>query len=127
MLGHLCRNRGQVNDLPSALYPTTGKTSPAVGAPTQRVLHPLVRRHSGPGKALGPTLAWLPGLIRFPVTFGLQTGHTAGAARFGLPFQLGNPFLQLIYDRLLPDDDANEHIPVSRPQINLPVHPSYMT
>ncbi len=125
--GLLASLRGQVNNLPSAPHPTTGQTGPAVGAPIQRVLHPLLRRHSGSGAALGPTLAWLLGLVRFPVTFGLQTGHTAGTARFGLPFQLGNPFLQLIYDRLLPDDDTNEHIPVSRPEINFPVHPSYMT
>ena len=74
-----------------------------------------------------PTLARLLGLVRFPVTFGLQTGHTAGAARFAAAFQLGNPFLQLINDGLLADDDADENIPVGSPEINFPVHPIHMT
>ena len=127
MLGNPHRNLGQLDDFPSALYPTTGQLGSTVRAPIQRVLHPLVGRHPGPGEALRPTLAWFLGLVRFPVALGLQAGHTAGAARSGPPFQMGNPLLQLINNGLLPDDDADEHIPVGSPEINFTVHPSYMT
>ena len=74
-----------------------------------------------------PTLARLLGLVRFAINFEFQTRHTAGAARFAAAFQLGNPLLQPINDGLLPDDDADEHIPVGSPEINFPVHPIHMT
>ena len=71
MLGYLCWYLGQVNDIPSALHPTASETGSAVGAPIQRMLHLPVRRHSGSGNALEPTLARLLGLARFrsPLSF----------------------------------------------------------
>ncbi len=69
-----------------------------------------------------------------PVCFGFQTGHPAGAFGFGLPFQLGNAFLQPLNaflqplnDGLLSDDDANQNIPVGSPEIDFGIQPSYMT
>ncbi len=72
-------------------------------------------------------LAWTFGLGWLPVGFGLQTRHPPGTAGFGLPFQLGNPFLQPFDDGLLPDDDANEDIAMGSLEIGFGIHPSYMT
>ena len=66
-------------------------------------------------------MGWLP------VCFGFQTGHPAGAFGFGLPFQLGNAFLQPLNAGLLSDDDANQNIPVGSPEIDFGIQPSYMT
>ena len=91
------------------------------------MLHPLVGRHSGSGKARATGLARLPGLIRVPVAFGFQAGHPPRTAGLAPAFQLGNPLLQAFNHGLLSDDDADEHIPVGSPEINFTVHPSYMT
>ena len=134
MLGNLHRNLGQVNDFPSALGPAAGQLSSAVGALFQRVLHPLGRRHAGAGKPVGTALAWPFGLSRFPVGFGLQTGHPTRAAWLGRPLQLANPFLQPLDDRLLPDDNGllpdnagNQDIPVGSLEVNFRIHTHYMT
>ncbi len=127
VLGYLHRNLGQVDHFPSALGPATGQLSSAVGTLCHRVFHPLGGRHAGAGEAVGTRLARPFGLGRFPVGFGLQTGHPARAAGFGLPFQLGNLFLQPLDDRLLPDDNGNQDIPVGSLEVNLPVHAHYMT
>ena len=134
VLGNLHRNLGQVNDFPSALGPAAGQLSSAVGALFQRVLHPLGRRHAGAGKAVGTALAWPFGLGRFPVGFGLQTGHPTRAAWLGRPLELANPFLQPLDDRLLPDDDGllpdnagNQGIAVGSLEVNFRIHTHYMT
>ncbi len=127
VLGYLHRNLGQLDDLPSALGPAAGQLDPTIGTPLQRVLHTLVGRHSGSGKARATGLARLPGSIRLPVAFGLQAGHPSRTAGLALALQLGDPLLQAFNDGLLSDDDADEHIPVGSPEINFTVHPSYMT
>ena len=127
VLGYLHRNLGQLDDLPSALGPAAGQLDPTIGTPLQRVLHTLVGRHSGSGKARATGLARLLGSIRSPVAFGLQAGHPSRTAGLALAFRLGNPLLQAFNDGLLSDDDADEHIPVGSPEINFTVHPSYMT
>ena len=127
VLGNLHRNLGQVNDFPSALGPTAGQPGPAVGALIHRVFYPLGGRHAGPGKAVGPRLAWRFGLGRLPVGFGFQTGHPTRAPGFGLPFQLGNPLLQALDDGLLPDDAGDEDIPVGSGEVDFPIHIRYMT
>ena len=40
---------------------------------------------------------------------------------------LGNPLLQPLDDRLLPDDDGNQDVAVVSLEVNLPVHAHYMT
>ena len=134
MLGNLHRNLGQVDHFPSALGPATGQLGSTVGALFQRVLHPLGGRHAGAGKTVGTALAWPFGLGRFPLGFGLQTGHPTRAAGFGRPFQLANPFLQPLDDRLLPDDNGllpdnagNQDIPVGSLEVNFRIHTHYMT
>ncbi len=127
VLGNFRRNLGQVDDFPSTLGPTTGQLSSAVRAVRHGVLHPLGGRHAGPGKAVGTRLAGRFGLGRFPVGFGLQTGHPTRAPGFGRAFQLGNPLLQPLDDDLLPDDDGNQDIPVGSLEINFPVNAHYMT
>ncbi len=127
VLGDLHRNLGQLDDLPSALGPAAGQLDPTIGTPLQRMLHPLVGRHSGSGKARATGLARLLGSIRSPVAFGLQAGHPSRTAGLALAFRLGDPLLQEFNDGLLSDDDADEHIPVGSPEINFTVHPSYMT
>ena len=127
VLGNFRRNPGQVDDLPSALGPATGQLSSAVGTLRHHVLHPLGGRHAGPGKAVGTALPGPFELGRFPVGFGLQTGHPTRAPGFGRAFQLGNPFLQPLDDHLLPDDDGNQDIPVGSLEINFLVHAYYMT
>ena len=121
------RNPGQVDDFPSALGPTTGQLDSAVRAVRHGVLHPLGGRHAGAGKAVATRLAGRFGLGRFPVGFGLQTGHPTRAPGFGRAFQLGNPLLQPLDDDLLPDDDGNQDIPVGSLEINFPVNAHYMT
>ena len=59
--------------------------------------------------------------------FGLQACHSAGAQGFGLAFQLGNPFLQALNDRLLSDDDRNENLAAGAVQVNSGIHAYYMT
>ena len=113
VLGYLSRSLRQVDQLPSALGPTPKQLGPAVGTVLQSVLHSVGGRHARSGKAVAARLAWTFGLGWLPVAFGFQTRHPAGACGFGLPFQLGNPFLQPFNDRLLPDDDANENIPAT--------------
>ncbi len=127
VLGYLHRNLGQVNDLPSALGPTPRQLGSTVGTLLHRMLHPLGGRRAGLGKDVATRLAWTFGLGWLPVGFGLQTRHLPGAAGFGLPFQLGNPLLQLLDDGLLPDDDANEDIAMVSPEIDFGNHASYMT
>ena len=128
VLGDLHWNLGQqVNDFPSALGPTTGQLSSAVGTLFHHMLHPLGGRHPGASKAVSARLVWFLGLGRFPVSFGLQTRHPLGTAGFGRPFQLGNPFLQPFDDLRLPDDDGNQDIPVGGPQVHFPIHSKYMT
>ena len=127
VLGNLHRNLGQVNDFPSALGPAAGQLSSAVGTLFQRVLHPLGRRHAGAGEPVGTALAWPFGLSRFPLGFGLQTGHPTRAAGLGRPFQLSNPLLQPLDDRLLPDDNGNQGIAVGSLEVNFRIHTHYMT
>ena len=79
------------------------------------------------GKTVGTALAWPFGLGRFPLGFGLQTGHPTRAAGLGRPLQLANPFLQPLDDRLLPDDDGNQDIPVGSLEVNFRIHTHYMT
>jgi hypothetical protein len=118
MLGNFRRNLGQLDDLPSALDPAAGQLGSAVGAVLHHVLYPLGGCHAGAGKALGPRLAG---------PFGLQAWHSAGARGFGLAFQLGNPFLQALNDRLLSDDDRNENLAAGAVQVNSGIHAYYMT
>ena len=125
--GNLYRNLGPVNDLPSAMGPTPRQLAATAGTLLYHVLHPLGGRHAGPGKAVAARLAWPLGLGRFPVGFELQTRHPPGTAGFGLPFQLGNPFLQPPDGGLLPDDDPDPDIPVGDGEVNFRFHPSYMT
>ena len=127
VLSNLHRNLGQVNDLPSALGPTPRQLAATVGTLLCRVLHPLGGRHAGPDKAVAARLAWPLGLGRFAVGSGLQTRHPPGTAGFGLPFQMGNPFLQPFDDGLLPDNDPDQDIPVGDGEVNFRIHPSYMT
>ena len=83
--------------------------------------------HAHAGKAVGARLTGLLGRSRFPVGFGFEAGHPTGTAGFGLPFQLRNPFLQPFDAGLLPDDDANEHIPVGSGEVDFPFHTRYVT
>ena len=91
------------------------------------MLYPLRGCHAGAGKALGPRLAGPFGLGRFTAGFGLQAWHSAGARGFGLAFQLDNPFLQALNDRLLSDDDRNENLAAGAVQVNSGIHAYYMT
>ena len=77
------------------------------------MLHAVGGRHAGSGKAVRSGFARFLGTCWLPVCFGFQTGHFG----FGLPFQLGNAFLQPLNDGLLSDDDANQNIPVGSPEI----------
>ena len=127
VLGYLRRNLRQVDHLPSALGPTPRQLGPAVGTLLHHMLHSVGMRHTGSGKAVRSGFARFLGLGWLPVCFGFQTGHPAGALGFGLPFQLGNAFLQPLNAGLLSDDDANQNIPVGSPEIDFGIHPSYMT
>ena len=127
VLGYLRRNLGQVDHLPSALGPASRQVGPAVGTLLHRMLHSVGGRHPASGKAVRSGFAWPLGTCWLPVRFGLQTGHPAGAAGFGLAFQLGNPLLQPLDDGLLADYDANQDISVGGPEIDFSIHPSYMT
>ena len=125
VLGNFRLNHRYINDFSSTLLPPAGQLGSAVGAVLHHVLYPLGGCHAGAGKALGPRLEGPFGLGRFTTRFGLQACHSAGAQGFGLAFQLGNPFLQALNDRLLSDDDRNENlaaglfrsIPASMPTI----------
>ena len=134
VLGNFRRNLGQLDDLPSALGPAAGQLGSAVGAVVHQMLHPSGGCHATAGKAVGPPLARSFGLGRFPVGFGFETGHPPGATGFGPPFQLGNPSLQALVDRLLPGydgplpyDDGDERIAVSGGQVDFRIHTRYMT
>ena len=107
MLGHCHRSLGQIDDLPSAVGPASGQPRSAVGTLFHHVLYPPTTpvggRHADPGKAVRPTLARLLGLGWLPVSLRLQSGHLAVPAGFRPPLQLGNPLLQALDDRLLPE------------------------
>ena len=120
------RNRRQVNHFPRALGPAPGQPSRAVGTPLHRVLHPSGGRHAGPRKAARARFARFPGRRRLAVAFGLQTGHPARTLGFGPPFQLGNTLLQALDDRLLPDDDVDQNLPVGGPEVSLSIHATHI-
>ena len=127
MLSYLHRNLGQVDDFPCPLGPTAGQLGSTVGTLFHHMLHSLGRRRAGPGKAVGSRLAWLLGSIRLPLGFGLQTGHPSRNPGFGPPFQLGNPFLQVLDDGLLPNDDPNQNIPVGGGEVDFMLHDPNLT
>ena len=91
------------------------------------MLHPLGGRHAGASEAVGTTLTRFLGLVCLAVSLGLQTGHPGRTFGFDPPFQLGNPFLQPIYDPLLPDDQipllddqGDQSILVGSLEVNFP-------
>ena len=86
VFGDCHRHLGQIDDCPSAVEPAAGQPRSAVGTPLHHMLHPLGGGHAGAGKAMRPTLAWLPGLGRFAINLGLQSGHPTRAFGFGRPF-----------------------------------------
>ena len=111
VFGDCHRHLGQIDDfpgddLPGVVGPAAGQLGSAVGTPLHHMLHPMGGGHAGAGEAMRPTLAWFPGLGWLAINLGLQTGHPTRAFGFGLPFQLGNPLLQLIDHRLLPDEEV---------------------
>lgn len=131
VFGYLHRNPGQVDHLPRALDPAAGQPAPAVRTLLQHMLHPMGGFHTGPGETVAAGLAWFLarfiGLLRVPVRFGFQTRHPARDFGCRLPFQLGNPFLQGLDDCLLPDDDANQDIPIRGGQVNFSFRSLNMT
>ena len=52
---------------------------------------------------------------RFPVGFGLEAGHSPGAAGLGLSFQCLNPLLQL-------SDDRQQNFPGGGAQVEFAFH-----
>ena len=120
------RNLGQVNHFPRAVGPAPRQSGRAVGTPLHRVLHPSGGRHAGPGKAARARFAWFPGRRRLTIGFGLQTGHPTRTLGFGPPFQLGNPFFQALDERLLPDDDFDQNLPVGSPEVSLSIHATHI-
>ena len=129
VLGNFCRNLGQLADLPGAVGPTAGQLGSAIGTVLHHMLHLSRGRHAGAGKAVRPWLAGPFGWGGFPVGFGIgfEAGHPAAVRGSGLAFQLGNPFLQAPNDRLLPDDEGNQHIAVGGGEVNFSIHALYMT
>ncbi len=127
VLGNLHRHLGQIDHFPSTLGPAAGQLGPAVGTLLHHMLHPLGGRHAGPGETVGPRLAGLLGLGRFPVGFGLQARHPSGAFGFGPPFRLGDPLLQPFDDGLLPEDDVDQHIPVGGGEVDFMLHGPNLT
>ena len=98
------------------------------------MLHPLGGHRADPGKAVGSSLARLPGLGWFPVSLRLQSGHLAVPAGFRPPLQLGDPILQTLDDRLLPDeqvpllsDDAQQRVSVESGEVNFRGRSRYVT
>ena len=104
VFGHCHRSLGQSDDFPSAVGPASGPPRSAVGTLFHHVLHPLGGHRADPGKAVGSSLARLPGLGWLPVSLRLQSGHLTVPAGFRRPLQLGDPLLQALDDRLLPDE-----------------------
>ncbi len=88
----------------------------------------------GPGETVRPTLARLLGLGWLPVSLRLQSGHLAVPAGFRPRLQLGNPLLQALDDRLLPDEQvpllgiiAQQRVSVKSGEVNFRGHSKYMT
>ncbi len=103
VFGNFHRNRRQVNHFPRG------------------------GRHAGPGKALETRFARLPGLRRLAVAFGLQSGHPARPPPAdGPPCQLDNPLLQALDDRLLPDADFDQDLPIGSPEVSLSVQATHI-
>ena len=127
VLHNLHRNLGQLDHFPGALGPTPRQRCAATGTLLHHVLHSMGGRHAGSGKALATRPAGFLWLGRFPVLFGLQTGHPSRALALGLPFQLGNPFLQKCNGGLLLGDNVDQDVPASGLEINFPFHPTCMT
>jgi hypothetical protein len=127
VFGYCHRSLGQIDDFPGVVGRAAGQLDAAVGTLLHHMLHPLGGGHADAGEAVRQTLAWFPGLGWLAVSLGLQTEHPARAFGFGLPLQLGNPFLQTRDDGLLAYDDGDEHIPVNGGQVNFRIHTRYMT
>ena len=59
MLGHFYRNRRQLNDFSSSMYPAAVQVGPAVGTEFHGMLHPPGRSHAFTGEAVAPGLSGL--------------------------------------------------------------------